>query len=116
MQQEEYDATKDEHQGWATTGPHGETVINEFGSGKSRYDAPILIDQNWIIQHLSHLEGKILTLLEACVIESQQKGAKDLTRGMIGELMADVINVTHTDEYTEFMVKECNQSEFKNKK
>lgn len=101
------------HEGWVSVDKHGLDKFNSFEDGRSKYDAPILLDQMWVIQHMSNLEGKILTLIEATVVKDQQKGTKDLARGYFGELMADVINATQTDEYTELMIRECNQSEFK---
>lgn len=101
------------HEMWVTTGEHGEDEFMSFEFGRGKYDAPILVDQKWIFEHLSHLEGEILTIVEATVVKDQQKGAKDLVRRHFGVMFSDVVNATQTDEYTEFMIRECNQSEFK---
>lgn len=96
------------HSGWATVGEYGDTIIKSFDEGKDELDAPILIDQLWLMQHISHLEGQILTLLEATVVKDQQKGAKDMTRYFFGVLYADIVNATHTPEYTERMTELTN--------
>lgn len=94
---------KDFHFGWATNDENGNTIVKELGEGKDATDAPILLDQWWVTQRLSHIEGKILTVIEATVTKENQKATKDIVRGFVGELFAEVVNTTHTEEYTQHM-------------
>jgi hypothetical protein len=107
---QKYDAELHEHQGWASTDDHGNTVIKEFGFGKDDTEAPILLDWHWVGQRLSNLEGKILTVIEATVTKDNQKATKDIIRNYISEVYADVINTTHTEAHLEYMTNLCNPS------
>ena len=110
------DADKMFHSGWATNDQFGATIIKELGEGKDDTDAPVLLDFMWVTQRLSHLEGKILTLIEATVNKDNQKSTKDIVRDYVGTLYAEITNTTHTDEYMEYLCNLCssqNQSESK---
>ena len=104
----EYQANLYEHQGWASLDQYGNTVVLEFIEGKEDTDAPILLSGDWVMQSLSHLEGEILTLVEATVEKDNQKATKDIVRNYIGSFRANVINTTHTEEHTQYMIDLCN--------
>lgn len=99
------------HSGWATNDKNGNTIIKELGEGKEPTDAPILVDQWWITQRLSHLEGEILTVIEATVTKDNQKATKDIIKNYVGKLYAEIVNTTHTEDYTDYM---CSLSNPKN--
>jgi hypothetical protein len=103
MKKEYTEADHTFHYGWASNGDFGQTVIKELAGGKDHTDAPILLDQWWVTQRLSHLEGKILTLVEATCPKENQKATKDIVRDYIGTLYAEVVNTTHTEDYTQHM-------------
>ena len=104
------DADQNFHYAYATNGKHGDTVIKELAEGKDALDPTILVDYNWITQRLSHLEGKILTLVEATVTKDNQKSTKDIVRDYVGTLYAEIVNTTHTEEYMDFMCRACSPS------
>jgi hypothetical protein len=90
------------HLGWATNGEYGETIIKDFEE-REETDAPILLDQWWVTQRLSHLEGEILTLIEATIEKDRQKATKDIVRNIVGKFYAEIVNTTHTEDYTQHM-------------
>ena len=104
------EADKNFHYAYATNGTHGDTLIKELAQGKDALDPTILVDYGWVTQRLSHLEGQILTVIEATVTKDNQKPAKDIVKNYVGAFYAEIVNTTHTEEYMDFMCKECSSS------
>lgn len=105
----EYDQTaQDFHAGWISLDDKNHNVFNTFGDGKDATDAPILMDDHWVSRRISKLEGKMLTLIEAILPAKQQEGAKSMVRDFASQAHTDVIEATHTPEYSQYMIDLCN--------